>query len=86
MIVFLALLGTLLCGLAGLGPWVIAIAAVSIMASYRAVFSKLYQSPKDTPEKVMQVRVTTFMTVVNAIVGPSVAYGAGLALKMILAG
>ena len=82
MIGFLALLGASLAGLAGMGPWVIAICAVALAAASRAKYDVLYLRVENMGLSTL-ASTTTLKSMLNATVASTVAFGGGLLLRLL---
>jgi hypothetical protein len=79
---YLAVLGASLGGYAGLGPWVIAVAAIALASVSRAQYSGLYERGRDLglPHIVDAVMLRSFG---NALVAAAIAYGGGWLLRIV---
>lgn len=82
MIGYLAVFGSSLGGYAGLGPWVIAVAAIALASVSRAHYSELYERGRDLGllQAIDAVMLRSFG---NALLAAGVAYGGGWLLRLI---
>ena len=79
---YLAVFCSSLGGYSGIGPWVIAIAAIALAAVSRTQYSDHYERGRDLgPLRVIDA--TMLRSFGNALVASGIAYGGGWALKTI---
>jgi hypothetical protein len=79
---YLAVFGAALAGYAGLGPWVIAVAAVALASVSRAQYADLYERGRDLG-LISIIDSAMLRSFGNALVAAAVAYGGGWLLKLI---
>lgn len=82
MLGYLAVFGASLAGYAGLGPWVIAIAAVALASVSRAQYSDLYERGRELG-LVSIVDFVMLRSLGNALLAGGIAYGGGLLLRIL---
>ncbi len=82
MIGFLALLGASLGGLAGMGPWVIAICSLALAAASRARYDELYVRAERIGLSAI-ASTTTLKSVLNAAIASTLAFGGGILLRLL---
>jgi hypothetical protein len=77
---YFAIFGASLGAYGGLGPWVIALAAIALASLSRAQYSNLYERGRELglTRIIDSVMLRSF---VNALVAASVAYGGGWLLR-----
>jgi hypothetical protein len=79
---YLAVFGAALGGYAGLGPWVIAVAAIALASVSRAQYSDLYERGRDLG--LLRIIDTVMLhSFVNALLAAGIAYGGGWLLRII---
>jgi hypothetical protein len=79
---YLAIFGSSLAGYAGLGPWIIAVAAIALASVSRAQYADLYERGRDLG-LVHIIDSTMLRSLGNALVAAGVAYVGGWALGLI---
>jgi hypothetical protein len=79
---YLAIFGSSLAGYAGLGPWIIAVAAIALASVSRAQYANLYERGRDLGLTAI-IDSVMFRSLGNALVAAGVAYGGGWALRLI---
>ena|SRR5436190_10248724 len=79
---YLATLGASLGGYAGLGPWVIAIAAIGLASVSRAQYSDLYERGRDFG-LIGIIDTVMLRSFGNALVAAGIAYVGGWVLRVI---
>jgi hypothetical protein len=79
---YLAVFGASLSGYAGLGPWVIAVAAIALASVSRAQYSDLYERGRDLG-LIRIIDAVMLRSFGNALLGAGVAYGGGWLLRVI---
>ena len=77
----LAVFGASLGGYAGLGPWVIAVAAIALASVSRAQYSDLYERGRDLG-LLHVIDATMLRSFGNALACRGIAYGGGWVLRM----
>jgi hypothetical protein len=82
LIGYLAVFGSSLGGYAGLGPWVIAVAAIALASVSRAQYSELYERGRGLGllDSIDTVMLRSFG---NALLAAGVAYGGGWLLRVL---
>lgn len=82
MIGFAALLGATLCGLAGLGPWTIAISTLALAASSRSKYEEFYLRAEQAGQSAL-ANSTAVKSLTNAAIASTVAFGGGVLLRLL---
>jgi len=79
---YLAIFGAALSGYAGLGPWIIAVAAIALAAVSRAQYSELYERGRELGF-VQATNAIMLRSLGNALVAATIAYSGGLVFRII---
>jgi hypothetical protein len=79
---YLAVFSASLAGYAGIAPWAIAAAAITLAAISRSQYDELYRRGQDL-EQVGAISATTLRSFLNALIAAGLAYGAGWVLRII---
>jgi len=79
---YLAIFGASLGAYAGLGPWIIAVAAIALASASRAQYADLYERGRDLG-LVHIIDSAMLRSFGNALVAAGVAYVGGWALRLI---